>query len=45
MQAKAHLKLVTPTGKKRAVAPQRRGGARWYVFFHGGNKRFQLIED
>ena len=24
MQAKAHLKLVTPTGKKRAVAPQRR---------------------
>jgi len=24
MQAKTHLKLVTPTGKKRAVAPQRR---------------------
>jgi len=24
MQAKARLKLVTPTGKKRAVAPQRR---------------------
>ena len=24
MQAKAYLKLVTPTGKKRAVAPQRR---------------------
>src|SRR5215468_750370 len=24
MQAKAHLKLVTPTGKKRAVTPQRR---------------------
>ena len=24
MQAKAHLKLVTPTAKKRAVAPRRR---------------------